>query len=786
LIGGIRVLANRRAADQEIADQVSHYLEEAESALIARGLSPEEARRAAHLELGTATSIREQVRGYGWENTMDTLLADVHYAFRRLRANPSFTIVSILTLALGIGGTVAIFSVLHGVLLKPLPYPQSERLVDLSHTAPGIKIERLDLAQSLYFTYREESRVFEDVAMWNVRSWTLTGMAEPEVVLGLTVTYRFLPTLGVQPAFGRAFTAADDDPNGERTAMLSDAYWRSRFGGDRSVLGRRVLLDGDAYMVIGVLPPSFDEFLDRRTSLLVPKAMNRANIHLISFCCKGIARLKPGVTIEQANADAARMLAMAPAKFAMNPGFARNAFTDARIAPRLRSLKDDLVGSIGDMLWVLMGAVGIVLSIACANVANLLLVRSEGRRQELAVRAALGAGLGRLTRDLLLESVLLGLAGGALGLALAYAALRMLVTSEWARLPRLHEISIDPIVLAFAVGVSLASGLLFGLIPVFKHVRPQLSHGLRAGSRSLTAGKERHRTRNVLVVAQVALALVLLIGSGLMIRTFQALRSVDPGFSGASHLETMRIAIPETVAREPEQAIRMEEAMLRKIEAIAGVSSVAISSSVPLQGGLSSPVYADDQSLPEGGVPPIRGIKNISPGYVHTIGSRMIAGRDLTWTDIFNRAPVALVSESMAREHWNDPRAALGKRVRATLRDDWREVIGVVADLHDHGLHVKAPGIVYWPLLQRNQADTRDIATRFVAYLIRTPRAGSAALRQEIQQVVAGVSPSSAVADFRTLESVYERSVEDAPHTVDSIEEAGARLRGFVRPAAGH
>ena len=267
VIRGVRVLGNRRAADQEIADEVAHYLEETESAFVAQGLSRDDARRAARLELGTATSIREQVREYGWENIVDTLFADVRYAVRRLRANPSFTAVSMLTLALGIGATVAIFSVLHAVLLKPLPFPHSERLVALLHTAPGIKLERLNLATSLYFTYAEENRVFQDVSMWTGTAWTVTGVAEPEKVSGLLASHRFLAVLGAQPAFGRAFTAADEDPHGERTVILSDGYWRSRFGADRSVLGRRIVLDGNAYSVIGVLPPSF-QFMDRDISLL--------------------------------------------------------------------------------------------------------------------------------------------------------------------------------------------------------------------------------------------------------------------------------------------------------------------------------------------------------------------------------------------------------------------------------------------------------------------------------------------------------------------------------------
>ena len=780
LTRGVRVLGNRRAADQEIADEVSHYLEEAAAAFVARGLSPDEALRAARLELGNATAIREQVRWYGWENRIDTLFADMRYAARRLAANPGFTAVSVLTLALGIGASTAIFSVINGVLLKPLPYAHSEQLVALFHTAPGIKIEKLFLAASLYFTYSEENRVFQDVGMWMSGAWTVTGFAEAEKVPGLSATNRFLSALGVQPAFGRGFTASDEDPNSERTVMLSDGYWRSRFGGDRSVLGRRILLDGNAHAVIGVLPPSF-QFMNRKVSLVVPLRFSRAEVRLISFCCQGIARLKPGVTLAQADADVARMLPMAPAKFAMNPGFARNAFTDARISPRLRFLKDDLVGDIGDTLWVLMGTVGIVLSIACANVANLFLVRADGRRQEFAIRAALGAGFGRMARELLLECVLLGSAGGALGLAFAYAALRLLVASELPNLPRIHEISVDPTVLAFTLGVSLAAGLLFGLIPVYKYARPQLSAALCSGSRSLTGSKDRHRARSLLVVVQVALALVLLVGSGLMFGTFRALRHVDPGFSAAAELETMRIAIPVTQVKEPEHAIRMQEAILRKIEALAGVSTVGMISTIPLEGGSDNPVYAEDHSVPEGGVPPIRRFKHVSPGYISAIGSRLVAGRDLTWTDLYNRAPVVLVSESMAREHWRDPRAAVGKRIRTTLRDDWREVIGVVADRHDNGVDQKAPTIVYWPLLQKSFA-ARDVAVRSVAYVIRTPRAGTAGLRQEIQQAVASVNPDLPVADVKTLESAYDRSLARTSFTLALLATAGtmALLLGVV------
>ena len=777
---GVSVLADPRAADREVAEEIDHYLQEVTAGFVAKGLSPDDARRAARLELGSQTAVREQVRGYGWENAVETSFSDLRHAVRRLFGNPGFTAVSVLTLALGIGASTAIFSVIDGVLLKPLPYSHPEQLVALLHTAPGIHIEELNLAASLYFTYSEENRVFQDVGMWSSDSWTVTGMAEPEEVPGLSVSKRFLAVLGVRPALGRGSTASDENPNGEGTVILSDGYWRSRFGGDPSVLGRRILLDGNAHAVIGVLPSSF-QFMDRKLSVLVPFRLNRADIRLISFCCQGIARLKPGVTLADANADVARMLPMAPSKFALNPGWSRNAFAEARIAPRLRLLKDVLVGDIGNTLWVLMGTVAIVFSIACANVANLLLVRADGRRHELAVRAALGARWGRIARELLLESGLLGLAGGVLGLALAYCAVRVLVASELLDLPRIRQISVNPTISVFTLVGSLASGLLFGLLPVFRYGRPHLSAGLRSEGRSLTGSKERHRARSLLVVVQVALAVVLLVGSGLMIRTFRALRNVDPGFSGATEIETVRVGIPETQVKEGEHAIRMEEEILRKIEALTGVSRVAIINVIPLEGGSNDPIFAERQPQREGAIRTVRRFKFLSPGYISAVGSRLIAGRDLTWTELYNQMPVALVSENLARELWHGPGAAIGKRIRVTLKDDWREVIGVVADLHDNGIDQEAPTIVYWPLLQKN-FEGGDSAVRSVAYVIRTRRAGSAGLRQEIQRAVATVNPNLPLADVKTLESVYERSLARTSFTLALLAIAGtmALLLGVV------
>jgi putative ABC transport system permease protein len=702
------------------------------------------------------------------------ILNSIRQVLRRLGRSPMFTAISLVTLAIGIGANASIFSVIEGVLLKPLPYPHSEQLIGLWHSAPGVNIEQLNMAPSLYFIYREQSRVFQDVSIWQPDTSSVTGLAEPEEVPVLVATNRLLPILGVEPSLGRGFTPSDDDPKSARTVILTDAYWKSRFGGDRGVLGRRIMIDGDAAGVIGVLPPSF-QFMDLKFSMLLPLRFDRSEVRLGNFSFRGVARLKPGVTLAQASADVARMIPMAIEQFPEPPGISAKMFEDARIGPNLRFLKDDLLGDIGNTLWVLMGTVGIVLLIACANVANLLLVRADGRRQELAIRAALGAGWGRIARELLLESLLLGVAGGALGLALAYAALRALAASGLEHLPRIENISIDPWVLAFTLAISLAAGLIFGLIPVFKYARPHLSNTLRGGGRSLSQSKDRHRARSVLVVVQVALALVLLVSSGLMIRTFQALRHVEPGFTNARAVQTLRISIPDTQVKEPERVIRMEQAIVDKIAGIGGVSSVAVTTAVPMDGQNSNdPIYAEDHVYREGSIPPIRRYKFISPGYASTMGNRLIAGRDLTWTDTYNQAQVALLSENLARELWRDPRAAVGKRIRPGPRDDWREVIGVIGDERDDGVDRKAPAIVYWPLLVRKFEGQAIDVRRGVAIVIRTPRAGSSGFFADLRQAVWSVNPNLPLANVKTLEALYDQSLARTSFTLALLAIAGA------------
>ena len=565
---GLRSLANRRTADKDISDEVASFMEQVADSLQAGGMSAEEAHRAARLQMGSVTGVQEQVRSYGWENAVETFVDSSRHALRRLFRDRGFTIVSVTMLALGIGATTAIFGVIDGVLLQPLPYPNPQQLVSLRHSAPGINIADLGMSPSLYFTYVDENHVFQDLSLWSTSTSSVTGLSEPEEVPVLMATHRLLPILGIQPAIGRAFTAADNDPKSTPSVMLSDGYWRTRFGGDRSVLGRRITIDGTPSEVIGILPASF-RFMDQHMSLIMPLQFDRARVPLVNFGYQGVARLRPGVSIANADRDLSRILPHAPSKFAPNAGMSVKDFEGARITPNLLPLKDDLTGDSGDTLWVLLVAVGILLLVACANVANLSLVRAEGRQQEFAVRTALGAGRRRLAGESLLECLLLGLAGCTLGLGVAYTTIRILKVSELVDLPRIADISFDTRLVLFALGTSLLSGLLFGLISTTKYIAPDLSRALKSGGRALSQSKERNRARASLVVVQVALAVVLLVSSGLMLRTLQALHGVDPGFSDPDHLQTIGISIPESQVKEPERVIQTQQEILQKLKSVA-------------------------------------------------------------------------------------------------------------------------------------------------------------------------------------------------------------------------
>jgi predicted permease len=412
--------------------------------------------------------------------------------------------------------------------------------------------------------------------LWNSAGASITGVAEPELPRALFITYGVLDALGVKPLLGRWFSQQDDTPGTAETVVLTYGYWQRRFGGDQSIVGRTLAIDARPHTVIGVMPKEFR--FQHDPELILPRRFERGKVNLGEFAYNGIARLKPGVTMAQANADLAHMLGIWLNAWPTPPGYDRALFENVHFGPKIQPLKQEIVGDIGAALWVVMGTLGLVLLIACANVANLLLVRAEGRQQELAIRAALGAGWSRIAREMFLESMTLGVLGGALGLGLAYAALRILVAKGPDTLPRLGEIRMDPFVLAFVIGVSLFSGVLFGVIPVWKYAGPRVAIALRGVGRTFSQGRERHRARNALVVVQVALALVLLISSGLMIRTFQQLRSVQPGFTHPEEVQILHAMIPESIAKEPERVMRIENEIMDKLAALPGVTSVGFAS----------------------------------------------------------------------------------------------------------------------------------------------------------------------------------------------------------------
>lgn len=696
------------------------------------------------------------------------------HVVRRLSRAPLFTAITLLTLGIGIGANTAVFSVIHGILLKPLPFPNPDSLVGVWHTAPGVNLPQLNMSPALMFTYQEQGTSFEHLGVWTSGTVSVTGQAEPEQVPVIWMTSGALRAIGIAPEMGRWLEDKDDLPGSPDVAIVSYGYWQRKLAGDRSAIGGKIQIDGKPVEIAGILPQSF-RFGTNDAQLILQQRFERGKVFMGNFSWTGIARLKPGVTLAQANADVARMIPIAMRSFPAPPGFSIKMFEDARLGPDVHPLKQDVVGDIGAVLWILMGTIGIVLLIACANVANLLLVRAEGRQQELAVRAALGAGWAQIARELLLESVVLGVAGGTLGLVVAYGALQLLVHLGPSQLPRLQEIGLNVPVLGFAAVISVLSGLFLGILPVFKYAGRGVSVALRGGGRNASESRERHRTRSVLVVVQVALAMVLLISSGLMIRTFQSMRKVHPGFQRPAEVQTLRISIPETQVKDAARVVRMHHDILRKIAEIPGVTAAGISNSITMDGTNSfDPIFAQDKEYQEGKIPPLRRYKFVAPGFFQAIGNPLAAGRDYNWEEVYEARPVAIVSETLAREMWGDPQAAIGKKIRNTLKGTWREVIGVAGDDRHEGVDKKITPTVYWPMLQKDFWGDDLSVRRTMGYVIRSNRVGTESFMPQVRQAVWSVNASLPVAAVRTLDELYRRSMARTSFTLVMLAIAGA------------
>ncbi len=680
---------------------------------------------------------------------VDSVGRDLRQALRGFRRRPTFSLTVVATLALGVGATTAIFSVVNGVVLKPLPYPESDEVVTVLHSnlQGDVRGSFPFDAQNLD-VYATNGRSFEDLGMYRSGQSAITGLGDAEQVTTLLVTASVLRVLNVPPALGRPFSAEDDQPGATETTILSDGYWRRRFGGDPDVIGRTVNVDGRPREVIGVMPARFS-LREIQMDLMLPMQLSMSPPSA-SFCCAGIARLKPGVTVADANEDVDRMLPTYIDRY-MRPNFAGADALQLRAA--VRPLKEDVVGDVSQRLWVLLGSISILLLIACSNVANLLLVRAETRATELALRTALGAGPGRLARALMVESLALGVIGGAIGVGLAYVGLRVLLAFPPANLPRLSEIAIDLPVLAFAFGVSLLSGVLFGLVPILRVARQRLAN---LGARWASAGKQQYRSQNVLVVAQIALALVLLVSSGLMIRTFQNLRNVEPGFTDPDTVQTVRLSMQGTGAAGVIRLAGLSEQILERLAAIPGVTSAAYTGALPMQPSGGFMVAPEGETYDTNELPPTRRIDWISPGVLQTLGTPLLAGRDFDWTEVREQRNVAMVSARFARESWGSVESAIVKRIDVGNDGSWQEVIGVVADVYNEGVDQSTPPTIYWPARQQQyMTGLGDWLPASITFALRSSRTGTESMLSDIRRAVAAVAPDLPIAEVGTLAQVY-------------------------------
>jgi len=631
---------------------------------------------------------------------MGLFYSQLKQVLRRLGRAPLFTAVTLITMAVGTGATTAVFTVVEIVLFKPLSYEHPDRLMGVWYKAPGMNIPKLGIAQYLYFIDREQSKTLEDIGMVAAGSYTMTGSAQPEQVQALQVTDGALPILGVRPAYGRLFTRRDDSPNMPRTVVLTYGFWQRHFGGDPSVVGHTLRLDGNGYEIIGVLPEGF-RFPDQdQAELIVPGQLDRNQTQLGGFMYRAIARLKAGVTLQEASADLQRLIPIANHSFSPPQGFSLALFEKANFAVDLHPLKKDVIGDVGNVLWVLMGSIAIMLLVACANVANLLLVRVEARRQELALRSALGANRKNIIASLLLESLLLGCAASVIGIALAFGALRLLIAAVPTGLPRLHEIGIDLPVLLFTLGLAFFVSLVIGMIPVLKYSGITASTGLREGGRGLSESRQRHRAR-----------------------------------------------------------------------------AVGLTTSVPMSGSRKfpgNPVYASDHTYKTGELAPLRANKFVSPGYFSTMGIPLIAGRDITWQEEYQKRNVVIISENFAREYWGLPANAIGKLIRVGSTDDWHEIIGVVGNVYDDGVSQDPPSSAYWPLMQDNFITQKEVVERYVSFVVRSPGAGSAAFMNELERAVWSVDGELPLSNPTTVGDLYTKSMARTSFTLVMICVAGA------------
>ena len=737
----------RDAREAELTEELQAHLEMAVAQRIQRGESSAVARENALREFGNVTHVAEVTRDMWGGASFDAFVRDVRHAALGLRRSPTFTVVAVATLALGIGANTAMFTIVNGVLLKPLPFAQPDRLVTLSHLSAELGPNAHAFGDHTFAELRATpSRTFASLASFAPNQMTLTGVGDAERLSSAQISASLMTTLGVSPAIGRAFTAADEEAGDGHVVLLSDQMWRERFGGARSVLGTSIVLDGVAYTVIGVMPPTFD--FPRGAALWTPLSA-RPNPSVGVFR-PVVARLSPGTSIEAARRELEWTLARLPSTADEKPG------THITV---VRPLADLFVAQARPSLWIFTGAVSFVLLIACANVANLLLIRASARRHEIGVRAALGAGRARIVRQLVTESALVAFIGGAAGVVLAVWAVRVLVaTAPAGRIPRGQEITVDWRVLSAAFGVSLVAGILCGLFPALASTRRDLREALWASGRTIAGTHDR--LRRVFVVAQLALAIVLLTGAGLLLKSFARLRAVDPGFS-SSGVVTFGVSLSHAEFPNAAGVRAFHSGMVDRLRQVRGVEAATMVNWIPLGGSLIS----GDLHIEGVGVMPKGYVVDklvTAPGYFSTMSIRLFAGRDFDSRDNQSSLPVTIVSRSVARRFWPpEGLGAIGHRLTENSEkpqpSDWRTIVGIVDDVAQKGMTRGRDGAQYFPVAQ-----TEDLVfIRNVTFVVRTARTAPD-LTPSFRAIAHELNPVVALRNIRSMDDVVAASIGDA------------------------
>ncbi len=750
----LRALFSKKAMDQELSEELRFHFEHEVEKYRREGMSVDAAKRRARLAFGGQEQIREDCHDARGVSLLEATIQDGRYSLRAMRKNPGFFSIAALTLALGIGASIAVFSLVNTILLKPLPYPNANRVVMLWREGPLAGIGDMPWAPGEYSVMARQTTAFQDLGAFKKDSFNLTATSSPVLLEGVRASAGFFRVLGVLPSLGRTFTAEEDQPGHDHVAVLSNRLWRSRFGGDAGILGKTIDLNGYPYTVIGVMPASFTfpnqdgipPILDlpRETQLWVPLALPAVPTGPNELGV--IGHMKPDGTLAQVERDMKVSERRLEEQIPQEKGW----------SSRVVWLTEQTVTNARSPLLLLLGAVCVVLLISCANVAGLTLNRSLGRRRELTLRGALGAGRGRLVRQLMTESLLLAFAGGVMGIGFGEASLYLVKRFGPDSIPHLHETGLDLRVIGFALGITLVTGLLFGLAPAVGATRMNMVEALKEGGQRAGGSAAAQRIRSALLIAQVAMALVLVVAAGLLVRTFYSMLRSDAGFD-ATRVVTFELPLPAPKYADTDRMAKLYQQVLLRLQSLPGFQSAGLASVVPMGGAPDGTVIRmPEHPARNRSEQPYANYSFVSPGYFSTIGTPLLRGRDFNDADTLSSVPVTVISRSMANKyfHGEDP---IGKQVGvATTKIPVRTIIGVVADIKHASLREEPDPEMFVPYTQNEIRVWPSMQTMQFAVRTRTEQAATV---ESVRQAVSAVDSDLPVAKFATLATLVDRSM---------------------------